>query len=85
MPFGFKCLIISLFLAPKRENQDFPYVIISGEKVISFLFLTKDVGKKEYDIRRLMIDEAYQNCSYGKEVIHQIIQMVKVDFDCETL
>ena len=69
----------------REKNQVFPHAIISRDRVVGFLLLTKDIEKKEYYVWRLMIDKDYQHRGYGKEAIRLVIQMAKADAACHSL
>ena len=60
----------------------FPYAVKSGQLTVGFLLLSYQPMENSYYIWRLLIDQKYQNQSFGKEVIRQVLQRAKDDQQC---
>ncbi len=60
----------------------FPYAVKSGQLTVGFLLLSDQPMENSYYIWRLLIDQKYQNQSFGKEVIRQVLQRAKDDQQC---
>ena len=60
----------------------FPYAVKSGQLTVGFLLLSYQHMENSYYIWRLLIDQKYQNQSFGKEVIRQVLQRAKDDQQC---
>ncbi len=66
-----------------RDSEDlFPYAVKSGQLTVGFLLLSYQPMENSYYIWRLLIDQKYQNQSFGKEVIRQVLQRAKDDQQC---
>ncbi|WP_312247990.1 GNAT family protein [Streptococcus parasuis] len=60
----------------------FPYAVKSGQLIVGFLLLSYQHMENSYYIWRLLIDQKYQNQSFGKEVIRQVLQRARDDQQC---
>lgn len=60
----------------------FPYAVKSGQLTVGFLLLSYQHMEDSYYIWRLLIDQKYQNQSFGKEVIRQVLQRARDDQQC---
>ena len=60
----------------------FPYAVKSGQLTVGFLLLSYQPMENSYYIWRLLIDQKYQNQSFGKEVIRQVLQRARDDQQC---
>ena len=60
----------------------FPYAVKSGQLTEGFLLLSYQPMENSYYIWRLLIDQKYQNQSFGKEVIRQVLQRARDDQQC---
>jgi diamine N-acetyltransferase len=60
----------------------FPYAVKSGQLTVGFLLLSYQHMENSYYIWRLLIDQKYQNQSFGKEVIRQVLQRARDDQQC---
>ena len=60
----------------------FPYAVKSGQLTVGFLLLSYQPMENSYYIWRLLIDQRYQNKSFGKEVIRQVLQRARDDQQC---
>ena len=66
-----------------RDSEDlFPYAVKSGQLTVGFLLLSYQPMENSYYIWRLLIDQKYQNQSFGKEVIRQVLQRARDDQQC---
>ncbi len=66
-----------------RDSEDlFPYAVKSGQLTVGFLLLSYQHMENSYYIWRLLIDQKYQNQSFGKEVIRQVLQRARDDQQC---
>ena len=66
-----------------RDSEDlFPYAVKSGQLTVGFLLLSYQPMENSYYIWRLLIDQKYQNQSFGKEVIRQVLQRARNDQQC---
>ncbi|HFI0734660.1 TPA: GNAT family N-acetyltransferase [Streptococcus suis] len=66
-----------------RDSEDlFPYAVKSGQLTVGFLLLSYQPMENNYYIWRLLIDQKYQNQSFGKEVIRQVLQRARDDQQC---
>lgn len=66
-----------------RDSEDlFPYAVKSGKLTVGFLLLSYQPMENSYYIWRLLIDQKYQNQSFGKEVIRQVLQRARDDQQC---
>ena len=66
-----------------RDREDlFPYAVKSGQLTVGFLLLSYQPMENSYYIWRLLIDQKYQNQSFGKEVIRQVLQRARDDQQC---
>ncbi|HFI0070406.1 TPA: GNAT family N-acetyltransferase [Streptococcus suis] len=66
-----------------RDSEDlFPYAVKSGQLTVGFLLLSFQPMENSYYIWRLLIDQKYQNQSFGKEVIRQVLQRARDDQQC---
>ncbi|HFI0047013.1 TPA: GNAT family N-acetyltransferase [Streptococcus suis] len=66
-----------------RDSEDlFPYAVKSGQLTVGFLLLSYQPMENSYYIWRLLIDQKYQNQSFGKEVIRQELQRARDDQQC---
>lgn len=66
-----------------RDNEVlFPYAVKSGQLTVGFLLLSYQPMENSYYIWRLLIDQKYQNQSFGKEVIRQVLQRARDDQQC---
>ena len=66
-----------------RDSEDlFPYAVKSGQQTVGFLLLSYQPMENSYYIWRLLIDQKYQNQSFGKEVIRQVLQRARDDQQC---
>lgn len=60
----------------------FPYAVKSGQLTVGFLLLSYQPMENSYYIWRLLIDQKYQNQSFGKEVIRRVLQRARDDQQC---
>ena len=60
----------------------FPYAVKSGQLTVGFLLLSYQHMENSYYIWRLLIDQKYQNQSFGKEVIRQVLKRARDDQQC---
>ena len=66
-----------------RDSEDlFPYAVKSGQLTVGFLLLSYQPMENSYYIWRLLIDQKYQNQSFGKEIIRQVLQRARDDQQC---
>ncbi|TAA14490.1 GNAT family N-acetyltransferase [Streptococcus parasuis] len=66
-----------------RDSEDlFPYAVKSGQLTVGFLLLSYQPMENSYYIWRLLIDQKYQNQSFGKKVIRQVLQRARDDQQC---
>lgn len=66
-----------------RDSEDlFPYAVKSGQLTVGFLLLSYQPMENSYYIWRLLIDQKYQNQSFGKEVIRRVLQRARDDQQC---
>ncbi|HFI0062359.1 GNAT family N-acetyltransferase [Streptococcus suis] len=66
-----------------RDSEDlFPYAVKSGQLTVGFLLLSYQPMENSYYIWRLLIDQKYQNQSFGKEVIRQVLQRARDNQQC---
>ncbi|WP_313167098.1 GNAT family protein [Streptococcus parasuis] len=66
-----------------RDSEDlFPYAVKSAQLTVGFLLLSYQHMENSYYIWRLLIDQKYQNQSFGKEVIRQVLQRARDDQQC---
>ncbi|HEM3637169.1 TPA: GNAT family N-acetyltransferase [Streptococcus suis] len=66
-----------------RDSEDlFPYAVKSGQLTVGFLLLSYQPMENSYYIWRLLIDQKYQNQSFGKEVIRKVLQRARDDQQC---
>ena len=66
-----------------RDSEDlFPYAVKSGQLTVGFLLLSYQPMENSYYIWRLLIDQKYQNQSFGREVIRQVLQRARDDQQC---
>jgi len=66
-----------------RDSEDlFPYAVKSGQLTVGFLLLSYQHMENSYYIWRLLIDQKYQNQSFGQEVIRQVLQRARDDQQC---
>lgn len=63
-----------------RKDEDvFPYVIYSENKVVGFILLDLDEVEREYMIWRMMVDEQHQSRGYGRKIVEAVIEMGRND------
>ena len=83
--------IIEAYIAITANGYAFPFGIYDNETPVGFLMIGFDVhdywidapkiAKGNYNLWRLMIDKAYQNNGFGKEVVKLALDFVKT-FPC---
>ncbi len=73
-------------IAESKVHSNFtPYAIHLDDNVIGFVMTECDpneIEERKYWIPRFMIDVSYQRKGYGKEAMHQVIDMLKKNDDC---
>ena len=83
--------IIEAYTAITGNGHAFPFGIYDGVKPVGFLMIGFDaddywveapaIAKGNYNLWRLMIDKAYQNCGFGKEAVRLALDFIK-SFPC---
>ena len=61
------------------QRECIPYAIYSDDTMVGFLMYCLDAEDKEYWIYRIMIDINFQNMSYGRQALTQLIKIIKKD------
>ena len=83
--------IIEAYIAITGNGHAFPFGIYDGDTPVGFLMIGFDaddywtdapkIAKGNYNLWRLMIDEAYQGKGFGKEAVSLALEFIKT-FPC---